>query len=170
MANALDMLAGGPESSNEGPKPALAEPFVSDLYRTPPVSPIPQPDFLNAAVVASTFLTPGALLATLKLCERLSGRRRAERWGPRPLDLDLLVFGPAVIERPELSVPHPRMRERRFYLEPLAQIAPDLPVPPDGMTVVELLAASAPAPSERIPWERASVPERRDLRPGRRIT
>jgi 2-amino-4-hydroxy-6-hydroxymethyldihydropteridine diphosphokinase len=170
MANALDMLTGSPGARITGPQPALAKPLVSDLYRTPAVSPIPQPEFLNAAVVSSTCLTPAALLAALKLCERLSGRRPAERWGPRPLDLDLLVFGEAIIERPELSIPHPRLRERRFYLEPLAQIAPDLPVPPDGVTVAALLTAAAPASSKRIPWRRASLPEGRDLRLGRRIT
>jgi 2-amino-4-hydroxy-6-hydroxymethyldihydropteridine diphosphokinase len=158
MVSALDMLTGDRSSRGARLLPALTEPLISDLYRTAPVSRIPQPDFLNAALVATTTLTPAALLASLKLCERLTGRRRTERWGPRPLDIDLLVFGNVVIERPELRVPHLRLRERRFYLEPLSQIAPDLPVPPDGVTVAELLRSVPPARSERIRWERAAVP------------
>ena len=71
--------------------------------------------------------------------EWLAGRRLGPRNGPRPLDVDLLVFGDRLIQRPELRVPHPRIRQRRFVLSPLAEIAPELPIPPDGVSVTELL-------------------------------
>lgn len=127
---------------------------ISSLFRTPAVSDIPQRDFLNAAAIGVTYLGPEDLLALLKASEQLHGRRRGERWGPRLIDIDLLVYGDLVSERPELWLPHPRLRERRFYLEPLAEIAPDLQIPPDGATVRELLQALPAGESfERIPWE-----------------
>lgn len=116
---------------------------VASLYRSVAVSPILQPDYLNTAAVGHTRLEPEALLALCKALEREAGRRRHPhdaRFGPRPLDVDLLLWGDQVSERPELTLPHPRLRERRFVLEPLAEIAPDLRVPPDGATVAELLA------------------------------
>lgn len=80
------------------------------------------------------------MLALAKALERDAGRRPGPRFGPRPLDIDLLLYGGRRSSAPELTLPHPRLRERRFALEPLAEIAPDLPVPPDGATVRELLA------------------------------
>lgn len=83
------------------------------------------------------------MLAVCKALERQAGRRRppgTPRFGPRPLDVDIVLWGDRVSDRPELTLPHPRFRERRFVLEPLAEIAPDLRVPPDGVTVAELLA------------------------------
>lgn len=75
------------------------------------------------------------------------------RFGPRPLDVDLLLYGGMQLALPELTLPHPRLRDRRFVLEPLAEIAPDLPVPPDGATVRDLLARLPPEPAvERIGW------------------
>jgi 2-amino-4-hydroxy-6-hydroxymethyldihydropteridine diphosphokinase len=126
---------------------------VAPVYQTSPVSGILQPDFFNTAAIGSTELLPEDLLAVLKACEKLHGRRRSTRWGPRPLDIDLLAYGDLVSERAELWLPHPRLRERRFYLEPLAEIAPDLEIPPDGTTVSELLAA-LPAGEKivRVPW------------------
>ena len=113
---------------------------VASLYRTAAVSPIPQPDYLNTAVLASTFLEPGELLALAKALELAAGRRRGERFGPRPLDVDLLLYGGLQSSGPELTLPHPRLRERRFVLEPLAEIAPDLQIPPDNATARALLA------------------------------
>lgn len=113
---------------------------VASLYRTAPVSPVPQPDFLNTAALAHTALPPEEILALAKALELAAGRRRGVRFGPRPLDIDLLLHGDLQRHAPELTLPHPRLRERRFMLEPLAEIAPDLPVPPDGATVADLLA------------------------------
>lgn len=130
---------------------------VAPLYRTAPVSPIPQPDYLNTAVLAALPAgSPHDLLALLKELERAAGRDPdAPRWGPRPLDLDLLLWGGHEISTPELTVPHARLRERRFVLAPLADVAPDFPVPPDGTTVAEWLAhlEDDPQAVTRVSWE-----------------
>jgi 2-amino-4-hydroxy-6-hydroxymethyldihydropteridine diphosphokinase len=118
---------------------ALGPLRVSPLYRTAAVSPIPQPDYLNAAAVGRTFLPPDAVLALAKALEHAAGRRPGPRFGPRPLDIDLLLWDGLVSTDPELTIPHPRLRERRFVLEPLADLVPELAVPPDGRTVAELL-------------------------------
>ncbi|MGB6362841.1 MAG: 2-amino-4-hydroxy-6-hydroxymethyldihydropteridine diphosphokinase, partial [Thermoanaerobaculia bacterium] len=94
-------------------------------------------------------------LALTKALEREAGRRRGPRFGPRPLDIDLLIYGEHVLQTPELCIPHPRLRERRFYLAPLADIAPHLRVPPDGVTVGELLDnLEDPHQVERVSWSR----------------
>ncbi len=127
---------------------------VASLYRSAPVSPVPQPDFLNTAALAHTTLAPEALLALGKALEHEAGRRPGARFGPRPLDIDLLLYGDLRMNRPELTLPHPRLRERRFVLAPLAEIAPDLQVPPDGARVAELLARLGEGgPVERVEWE-----------------
>jgi 2-amino-4-hydroxy-6-hydroxymethyldihydropteridine diphosphokinase len=121
---------------------ALGPLEVAPFYRTAAISPILQPDFLNTAVLVRTALPPDAILAVAKALEHAAGRRRdvsGIRFGPRPLDIDLLLYGDIEIATPELTLPHPRLRERRFMLEPLAALAPDLRVPPDGATVRELL-------------------------------
>lgn len=142
LTNALRQLAA-----------ALGPLRVASLYRSLPVSPAPQPDFLNTAALASTSLAPQEVLALAKALELAAGRRRGPRFGPRPLDIDLLLYGDLRSNAPELTLPHPRLRERRFMLEPLAEIAPDLPVPPDGATVAELLARVKDQPGvERIEW------------------
>lgn len=116
--------------------PLRAAPF----YRSAAVSPFPQPDFLNTAALVRTALPPDAVLAVAKALEHAAGRRHGVRFGPRPLDIDLLLYGDLCSTAPELTLPHPRLRERRFMLEPLAAVAPELRVPPDGATVRELLA------------------------------
>jgi len=83
---------------------------------------------------------PRAILRTLQSLERRAGRRPGERWGPRILDLDLLLCGELCLESRDLTLPHPRLRERRFVLAPLADLRPDLRLPPDGTTVREALA------------------------------
>ncbi len=114
---------------------------VSPLYRTEPVSDIPQPDFYNLAVVGLTRLGPEDLLSLLQSLETAAGRVRGHlQDGPRRLDIDLLLYGDVTSENPHLRLPHPRMRSRRFVLEPLERIAPDLEVPPDDKTVAQLLA------------------------------
>lgn len=103
----------------------------------------PQPDFLNAAAHIETTLPPGDLLALLHRIEAEAGRVRTERYAARPLDLDLLVYGDLRLDTPGLTLPHPRLTERRFVLEPLADLAPGLVVAaPDGeaRTVAEWLA------------------------------
>jgi 2-amino-4-hydroxy-6-hydroxymethyldihydropteridine diphosphokinase len=107
----------------------------SRLYRTPAWGMTTQPDFINAAAELSTTLTPDALLAELLRIERAAGRdreTRSERWGPRVLDLDLLLYGDTTIAHPGLCIPHPHMHERAFVLVPLAEIAPDAFVPGRG--------------------------------------
>ncbi|MEM1329337.1 MAG: 2-amino-4-hydroxy-6-hydroxymethyldihydropteridine diphosphokinase [Planctomycetota bacterium] len=113
----------------------------SSLHRTAPVGVVDQPEFINACSVVETCLEPLELLGALLGIERAFGRDRVRerRWGPRPLDLDLLVYGECVVDEPGLTVPHPRMSEREFVLAPLAEIASDVRVPGTGATVRELL-------------------------------
>ena len=113
----------------------LIEPVgKSSLYRTPPWGPITdQPCFINAAVSGRTSLQPSNLLASLKAIERDMGRQQdADRWGPRPIDLDILLYGKQVLSSPELTIPHPHLTERAFALAPLLEIAPDLADPVSG--------------------------------------
>ena len=111
----------------------------SRFYDTDPVGVMNQPRFLNAAAVGVTTLPAGALLAALLDIESRFGRQRPYEGAPRTLDLDLILYGDAVIAEAGLMVPHPRFRERRFVLEPLAEVAPDWVDPVTGKTVVELL-------------------------------
>lgn len=104
------------------------------------MSAIAQPDFLNTVVVGRATASPEDLLAVTQEIERQLGRRRRERDAPREIDLDLLLVGDLERRAADLELPHPRLRQRRFVLEPLAAIAPGLAVPPDGATVAELLA------------------------------
>jgi 2-amino-4-hydroxy-6-hydroxymethyldihydropteridine diphosphokinase len=114
---------------------------VSSLRETEPWGPVPQPPFLNGAVAVETILSARALLGVLLDVERALGRiREGERWGPRTIDLDLLLFGDEVVDEPGLRVPHPRLPERAFALEPLAELDPELELP-DHRRVVDLLAA-----------------------------
>lgn len=125
---------------------------IASPYRTAPLSPIPQPDFLNTAALVRTALEPDELLATTKALERAAGRITGPRFGPRPLDIDLVLWGERTIDRPELNLPHPRLRERAFFLVPLAEIAPSFSVPPDGRTLAELLAGVDTRGVERRRW------------------
>jgi 2-amino-4-hydroxy-6-hydroxymethyldihydropteridine diphosphokinase len=113
---------------------------VAPLYLSEPVSEIPQPDFLNTVAVASTALPARELLALAREVERQLGRRRREKNAAREIDVDLLFAGEERIAEPGLSLPHPRLRERRFVLAPLADLLPDLALPPDGATPRALLA------------------------------
>ena len=114
---------------------------VSSLYETEPVEVTEQPWFLNCAVAVRTELIPREFLAGILAIERAMGRQRTQPKGPRIIDIDILLFGPAHINTPTLTVPHPSMAERRFVLEPLAEIAPDAKVPLQKKTVRELLEA-----------------------------
>jgi len=118
----------------------------SSLYRSPPLGPVVQPDFVNAVAGMLTTIAPREFLAELKSIEQRLGRARPVlRWGPRNIDLDLLVHGTAQMEEPGLTVPHPGIAERAFVLMPLAEIAPDLVVP--GLGRVRTLAAVLPTTS-----------------------
>jgi len=121
----------------------------SPVYRSAPID-SSGPDYLNAVAVLHTALTAPALLAQLQAIELAHGRERPYRNAPRTLDLDLLLYGAAVIESPTLTVPHPRLHERAFVLRPLADLAPDLHVPGRGR-VADLLPAVADQDIERIP-------------------
>jgi len=112
---------------------------VSELRETAPVGVVDQPPFLNGAAALETKLSPRELLDALLEVERRLGRERRERWGPRTIDLDLLLHGDDVVDEPGLTVPHPRLHERRFALEPLLDLDPDLVVPGRGR-VIDLLA------------------------------
>ncbi len=102
---------------------------------------MPQPWYLNTVARGWTDLPPEAVLALTKLLELRAGRRRAARGAPRPLDIDLLLYGSRLATDAELSLPHPGLRQRSFVLAPLADLAPRLRLPPDGTTPAELLAA-----------------------------
>ena len=126
---------------------------VSQRYWTEPVGDPDQPEFLNAVAMLETGLEPSALLRELQRIEKEQGRDRNPRrpWGPRTIDLDLLVFGVETIDEPELTVPHPRIRERAFVLRPLADVSPDLELP-GAASVRSLLArvdSSGVWPAER---------------------
>ena len=116
----------------------------SSLYRSAPLGTIAQPDFVNAVARIVTVLNAHSLLQSLQEIEHLQGRVRGERWGPRVLDLDLLVYGSTSIDQPTLTVPHPGIAERNFVLLPLQEIAPDLVIP--GLGCVSDIAVNRSEP------------------------
>ena len=113
---------------------------VSSFYQTAPVGP-PQPDFYNACAILRTTLSPEALLRQMLSIEVEFGRVRRERWGPRLLDLDLLMYGDLVLTMPNLQIPHPRMHERAFVLVPFGEVAPNWIDPISGKRIAELADA-----------------------------
>ena len=123
LRSAIDLLA-----AEEG----IEIVAVSRLRETEPVGPVEQGPFLNGAVQVSTDLPPRQLLERLLDVEQRLGRVRDVRFGPRTIDLDLLVYGDETADEPGLALPHPRLHERRFALEPLAELAPSLVVPGRG--------------------------------------
>jgi 2-amino-4-hydroxy-6-hydroxymethyldihydropteridine diphosphokinase len=112
---------------------------ASRVWDTAPLGP-PQPRYLNAVLELETTRTPASLLRLLREVEQAAGRLRDVRWGPRTLDLDLLLVGDLVVRTPELTIPHPEMAWRRFVLAPLAELRPDMVVPGTDSTVGRLLA------------------------------
>ena len=133
---------------------------LSSLYATAPVGPQDQPEFFNAAAGVRTVLSPHELLAACLGIESALGRLRTERWGPRTIDLDLLLYNDLRIAEPGLELPHPRLRERAFVLQPLAEIAGSLRL--EGRTIAEWAAAAGVAGVRRVggPREWLRVPGR----------
>lgn len=130
----------------------------SQLYRSDPWGRADQPEFVNAVAALQTELTPRELLDALLAIERKAGRERdATRWGPRVLDLDILVYGEQIIDESGLHVPHPHLHERAFVLLPLAEIAPDLGVPQLGR-VAELARRVDAAACQPLEIAAASKP------------
>lgn len=131
---------------------------VSALYETKPVGVVDQPNFLNAACMGRTKLAPLDLLERAKTIERESGRRPGLRWGPRPLDIDILLYDDAIVDTPALRIPHERLAERAFVLRPLADLNASLSIPGVGATVAQLLERVGTAGVERIAepgWQRS---------------
>ena len=139
---------------------------VSGLYRTPAWGVTEQDDFINAVAMLETALEPHALLDALLAVERDAGRDRtaATRWGPRTLDLDLLLYGDRTVDEPGLRVPHPHLHERAFALVPLVEIAPDAVIPGVG-TAREALARMASGEVQGLTYV-APANEVRSPRPG----
>ena len=117
---------------------------ASRLYRSRPVGPQDQPDFINAVALLQTQLSPLALLDQLQALEQRHRRVRRQHWGPRTLDLDLLLYGSEKVQLPRLRVPHPELQVRAFVVLPLAELAPQLTLP-DGAKVTTLAATLADA-------------------------
>jgi 2-amino-4-hydroxy-6-hydroxymethyldihydropteridine diphosphokinase len=124
LARAVAMLAAHPQ---------IEVVDVSSIHETEPVGYTKQPDFLNAVARVETTLRPRELLDVILAIEAEMGRERTIRWGPRVIDIDILLFDGEQVDEPGLQIPHPRMMERQFVLDPLAEIAPDL-VLPNGRT------------------------------------
>ena len=117
---------------------------TSSFYETEPVEFTQQPWFLNCAIALETNKTPEQLMAAILRIEEEMGRRRVQKKGPRSIDIDILLFGDTIINYPELTIPHPAMHQRRFVLEPLAEIAPELLHPVLKKTIGELLDSLPP--------------------------
>lgn len=142
LHSALEALASLPHSRLVG---------HSSLYASDPLGPADQPRYVNAVAALDTELQPWSLLDALQRIEQEQGRvRKAERWGPRTLDLDILLFGERQIDDARLTVPHYHMHARPFVLYPLAELAPELQLP-DGRDLHELLAACPFTGLERLP-------------------
>ncbi len=133
LRRALELLAA----------PDLRIKRTSSLYETEPRDLHAQPWFLNLAAEIETTLFPMQLLARIQSVEKQLGRKRIVAKGPRTIDIDILLFGGFIIETPALQIPHPRMGQRRFVLEPLAEIAPDLGHPTTRRPIREMLPATA---------------------------
>ncbi|NWL75428.1 2-amino-4-hydroxy-6-hydroxymethyldihydropteridine diphosphokinase [Pseudomonas taiwanensis] len=149
LAEPVSQLRGALEALGDLPRTRLAA--VSSLYASDPLGPPDQPRYVNAVAALETELAPLELLDALQTIELAQGRvRKDERWGPRTLDLDILLFGQRRIDEPRLQVPHYHMHARAFVLYPLAEIAGDLQLP-DGRPLQTLLDACPFEGLERLP-------------------
>ena len=134
---------------------------VSGLYETAPVGVTDQPNFLNATIAARTSLSPHDLLAHVKRIEWDLGRRPGPVWGPRPIDLDILVYNDELVDQPDLKIPHPRLADRAFVLWPLSELAPNLVVSGLEQTVSSLRSRIDEQGVRRLAapgWERENEP------------
>lgn len=137
LASPLEQVNAAVQALGEIPQSQIVA--VSSFYRTPPLGPQDQPDYLNAAVVLETALDAETLLDNTQRIELQQGRvRKEERWGPRTLDLDIMLFGHETINTERLTVPHYDMKNRGFMLWPLFEVAPDL-IFPDGISLKSIL-------------------------------
>ncbi|WP_370884235.1 2-amino-4-hydroxy-6-hydroxymethyldihydropteridine diphosphokinase [Enterobacter cloacae complex sp. 2015409] len=137
LASPLEQVNAAVQALGEIPQSKIVA--VSSFYRTPPLGPQDQPDYLNAAVVLETALDAETLLDNTQRIELQQGRvRKAERWGPRTLDLDIMLFGHETINTERLTVPHYDMKNRGFMLWPLFEVAPNL-IFPDGTSLKSIL-------------------------------
>jgi 2-amino-4-hydroxy-6-hydroxymethyldihydropteridine diphosphokinase len=123
---------------------------ISSMYETEPVDYLDQPWFVNLAVEAETELAPSALLEILRGIETQMGSKKLITKGPRLIDMDILLYGNEVIDTPELQVPHPRLHLRRFVLEPLAELAPNVRHPISGLSVSEMLTRTPDKSAVRV--------------------
>lgn len=130
---------------------------VSSVYETEPVGGPPQDHYCNIAVRVATRLSPRRLLAACQDVERQLGRVRTVRWGPRTIDIDILLYGPRTVDRPDLKIPHPRLTERAFALVPLLEVAPGMTLP-DGTTLGAALARLAPIEGMRVIGSQVGTP------------
>lgn len=146
LASPLEQVNAAVQALSEIPQSRLVA--VSAFYRTPPLGPQDQPDYLNAAVVLETSLDAETLLDNTQRIELQQGRqRKAERWGPRTLDLDIMLFGDEMINTERLTVPHYDMKNRGFMLWPLFEVAPELTFPNGEslQAILQQLNAEKPA-------------------------
>jgi 2-amino-4-hydroxy-6-hydroxymethyldihydropteridine diphosphokinase len=145
LGNRREILEGALRALKDMPGVTVLR--VSSFLQTVPVGGPPgQGMYLNAAALLETTLNPSALLGALQRIENQFGRVRTIRWGSRTLDLDLLLYEDRVIDTPDLTLPHPRLASRRFVLEPLAEIAPQVVEPVSKRTITELLLDLGPSP------------------------
>jgi 2-amino-4-hydroxy-6-hydroxymethyldihydropteridine diphosphokinase len=151
----LDYLQAAVDALGEHPK--IRVDAVSSVYETDPVGGPEQGAYLNLVVRAATLLSPRRLLAAANDIERKLGRERVQRWGPRTIDIDILLYGERIIERRTLQVPHPRLVERPFALVPLLEVAPGKHLP-DGRSVASILGGLAPIEGVTMVGSQVTVP------------
>lgn len=138
LGNSLAILEAAIEALDRSP--GIKVNLMSAWYQTKAIGP-PQPDYINGCIVAGVKQEPQSLLQILLDIEKQFGRTRGEKWGPRTLDLDLLLYDDLILETAVLQIPHPRIRERAFVLVPLAEIVPQWIEPVSGKTIEELVKA-----------------------------
>ncbi len=147
-ANLGDPASQLAEATRRVAGPQLEVMARSRLYRSAPVGPPGQPDYLNAVIEVQTSFSPTDLLKHTQAIENAMGRVKSVRWGPRVVDIDIALYGDEVVHTPDLVIPHRELARRRFVLAPLADIAPDLIVPGLGKSVAQLLSELVDDPSD----------------------